>query len=171
MRDHQPCGRSGCSESGIAAFGAGTLCSEHFLVACYEALGRMDRGMGLSARGATEAREAKRVAKECERGVLEVSLRAGGLSNLQKARLLDILLWASDELHRDSCPQVKASGNRPVQEPNLRAEEKVRRTERETAAVAIGHQQDDDPLRTLQDVEETLKSQRSQAAVSDARGK
>jgi hypothetical protein len=74
----------------------------------------MDRGMGLSARGATEAREAKRVAKECERGVLEVSLQATDLSNLQKARLLDILLWVVDierypwwELHRDSCLQVR----------------------------------------------------------------
>jgi hypothetical protein len=108
MRDHQPCLRSGCSEPGIAIFGAGTLCSEHFLVACYEALGRMDRGMGLRARGATEAREAKRVAKECERGVLEVSSNAPELSNLQKARLLDVLLRACDilrypwwELHSD----------------------------------------------------------------------
>ena len=96
MRDHQPCGRNGCSEPGIATFGAGTLCSEHFLVACYEVLGRLDRGMGSSAIGATEAREAKRVADECVRGVLDVSLNAAELSNLQKARLLDVLLWAAD---------------------------------------------------------------------------
>jgi hypothetical protein len=108
MRVDQPCLRSGCSETGIATFGAGTLCREHFLVACHEALGRMDRGMGLRARGATEAREAKRVADECARGVLDVSLNAAELSNLQKARLLDVLLRACDilrypwwELHRD----------------------------------------------------------------------
>jgi hypothetical protein len=40
------------------------------------------------------------------------------------------------------------------------AEEKMRLAERETAAVAIGHQKDDDPLRTLRAVEDTLKSQR-----------
>jgi len=91
MRDHQPCGRGSCSEPGVATFGAGTLCREHFLVACYKALGRMDRGMGLSARGATEAREAKRVADECARGVLDVSLKAADLSNLQKVRLFDVL--------------------------------------------------------------------------------
>jgi hypothetical protein len=51
------------------------------------------------------------------------------------------------------------------------AEEKIRLAERETAAVAIGHRQDDDPLRTLRDVEDTLKSQRFQAAASDAREK
>jgi hypothetical protein len=115
MRDHQPCGRSGCSEPGVATFGAGTLCREHFLVACYETLGRMDRGLGLRARGATEAREAKRVADECVQGVLDVSLNAAELSNRQKARLLDVLIRACDilrypweELHSDSCLQVKA---------------------------------------------------------------
>jgi hypothetical protein len=90
MRDHQPCSRCGCSEPGVATFGAGTLCSEHFLVACYEALER------LNARGATESREARRVVDACARGVLEVSLNAAELSNLQKARLLDVLLWAGD---------------------------------------------------------------------------
>jgi hypothetical protein len=84
MRDHQPCGRSGCSESGVATFGAETLCSEHFVAACYKVLARLDRGMALSARSATEAREAKRVADECAAGSLDVSLNAAGLSNLQK---------------------------------------------------------------------------------------
>ena len=51
------------------------------------------------------------------------------------------------------------------------AEEKIRLAEREAAAVAIGHQKDDDPLRTLRDVEDTLKSQRFETAVSDAREK
>lgn len=51
------------------------------------------------------------------------------------------------------------------------AEEKIRLAERETAAVAIGHQKDDDPLRTLRDVENTLKSERFEDAVSDAREK
>lgn len=51
------------------------------------------------------------------------------------------------------------------------AEEKIRLAERETAAVAIGHQRDDDPLRTLRAVKDTLKSQRFEAAVSDAREK
>ena len=117
MRAHQPCLRSGCSDAGIATFGAGTLCREHFLVASYEALGRMDRGIGLRARGATEAREAKRVADECARGVLDVSLNAAELSNLQKARLFDVLLRACDilrypwwELHSDPAARSRHQG-------------------------------------------------------------
>jgi len=48
------------------------------------------------------------------RGVLDVSLNAAELSNLQKARLLDVLLWASDIPvgSRDSCFRVNARGNR-----------------------------------------------------------
>ena len=51
------------------------------------------------------------------------------------------------------------------------AEERIRLAERETAAIAIGHQKDDDPLRTLRDIKDTLKSSRFEAAVSDAREK
>jgi len=50
----------------------------------------------MTPRGLAELREAKRITDDCSRGVLEVSLHAEGLNNLQKARLLDILLWASD---------------------------------------------------------------------------
>lgn len=51
------------------------------------------------------------------------------------------------------------------------AGQKIRLAERETAAVAIGHQKDDEPLSTLRDVEDTLKSQRFAAAVSETRDK
>ena len=110
MRDHRPRGRSGCSESGVATFGAETLCSEHFVAACYEVLERLDRPMGSSASGASEA---KRVADECARGVLDVSLNAARLSNLQKARLLDVLLWAGDIPGRNSAV-IRASRSRYV---------------------------------------------------------
>jgi len=110
MRDHRPCGRSGCSESGVATFGAKTLCSEHFVAACYEVLERLDRSMGSSASGASEA---KRVADECARGVLDVSLSAARLSNLQKARLLDVLLWAGD-IPGGNSAVIRASRSRYV---------------------------------------------------------
>jgi hypothetical protein len=51
------------------------------------------------------------------------------------------------------------------------AAEKIRIAERETVAVAIGHRQGDDPLKTLQDVAETLQSGNFEAAVALAREK
>ena len=80
----------------------------------FEVLERLDCGMGLNARGATEAREAKRVADECARGVLEVSLNAAELSNLQKARLLDVLLWAGD-IPGGNSAVIRASRSRHVE--------------------------------------------------------
>jgi hypothetical protein len=50
-------------------------------------------------------------------------------------------------------------------------EEKIRLAEREAVAVAIGNRKDDDPLRTLRDIAETLQSPNFEAAVSEARAK
>jgi polysaccharide deacetylase 2 family uncharacterized protein YibQ len=51
------------------------------------------------------------------------------------------------------------------------AEQKIRLAEREAVAVAIGHRMGDDPLRTLQDTAEALRSQDFEAAVSSVREK
>ena len=51
------------------------------------------------------------------------------------------------------------------------AEEKIRLAERETVAVAIGHRKGDDPLRTLRDAADTLRSPDFEAAVSVVREK
>jgi hypothetical protein len=50
-------------------------------------------------------------------------------------------------------------------------EEKIRLAERETVAVAIGHRKGDDPLRTLRDVVDTLRSPDFETAVSVVREK
>jgi hypothetical protein len=52
-----------------------------------------------------------------------------------------------------------------------RATEKLRTAERESIGVAIGHSQDEDPLRTLQDAADTLQSPSFEAAVSQAKEK
>jgi hypothetical protein len=52
-----------------------------------------------------------------------------------------------------------------------RATEKLRTAERETIGVAIGHSQDEDPLRTLQDAADALQSPSFEAAVSLAKEK
>jgi polysaccharide deacetylase 2 family uncharacterized protein YibQ len=44
------------------------------------------------------------------------------------------------------------------------AEENIRKAERETAAVGIGHQKDDNPLKTLRDISDTLQSDFETAA-------
>ena len=96
MRGHQCCSRGGCAECAVTTLDTKILCSNHFLSACYEILKRLDDRLRTTPRGVAELREAKRITDDCARGVLEVSLHAEGLNNLQKARLLDLLFWASD---------------------------------------------------------------------------
>jgi hypothetical protein len=52
-----------------------------------------------------------------------------------------------------------------------KAAEKLRVAERETVGVAIGHTQDEDPLRTLQDAADALQSPKFEAAVLLAKEK
>jgi hypothetical protein len=51
------------------------------------------------------------------------------------------------------------------------AAEKIRIAERETVGIAIGHAQDEHPLRTLQDAADALQSPKFEAAVSLAKEK
>jgi polysaccharide deacetylase 2 family uncharacterized protein YibQ len=51
------------------------------------------------------------------------------------------------------------------------AEQKIRVAEREAVAVAIGHRMGDDPLRTLRDISEAMRSQDFEVAVSTVREK
>jgi hypothetical protein len=68
----------------------------HFLVRCYEWLDRIDpRGRGFSNE-TLEVASMRAFIEECSRKALDVSLRSENLSNLQRGRLLDILLWAAE---------------------------------------------------------------------------
>lgn len=72
------------------------FCVDHFIELCYENLRRID------PRGQREARMTlglpvlRAFIEECSRRALEVALRCENLDNLQRGRLLDILLWAGE---------------------------------------------------------------------------
>lgn len=100
MHLHKSCGYAACLEHGITSLGNEDLCCDHFVLRSYEFLEQVD------------AERAKHVAEHfytaaltnavngCLQGALEVSLRSEALNNLQKARLLDIMLWAGEFVHR-----------------------------------------------------------------------
>ena len=91
----QFCGVDSCQGLRVVTLGDENLCCDHFLSRCYDFLGRIDPQSGVN--GANPLSRQSRELVECySRRALEVSLGAAGLNNLQRARLLDILLWASD---------------------------------------------------------------------------
>jgi len=90
------CGMDSCGGAAIAALDRQALCLNHFLQRCYEKLERLDpRGRKFSVEPVDVA-SMRAFIEECSRKTLDISLQAKNLSNLQRGRLLDILLWAGE---------------------------------------------------------------------------
>lgn len=69
---------------------------EHFLLSCYEQLEHLDpRGRSISSQPVDLA-SMRAFIEECSRKALDISLHSENLSNLERGRLLDILLWAGE---------------------------------------------------------------------------
>jgi hypothetical protein len=90
------CDVDSCSSSPVTALGQQDLCLNHFLLHCYEQLERLDpRGRRFCSE-TLDAAAMRAFIEECSRKALDVSLHCENLSNLERGRLLDILLWAGE---------------------------------------------------------------------------
>jgi hypothetical protein len=90
------CDRRDCPNAAVISLRKKSYCFDHFCVQCYELL---ERAEGNTARicGQTSAnREEIEALDECAQRALEISLSEIELDNLDRARLLDILLWSGD---------------------------------------------------------------------------
>jgi hypothetical protein len=100
MHLHKPCGYAACQEPGLASVGNEDLCCDHFVLRCYEFLQQIDAEPSRNDKDCLPSRDLKSAINSCLQGALDVSLRSASLNNLQKARLLDIMLWAGEYIHR-----------------------------------------------------------------------
>jgi len=90
------CRMGSCGSAAITTLDRQALCLNHFLLRCYEKLESLDpRGRKFSAEPIDLA-SMRAFIEECSRKALDVSLQSKNLSNLQRGRLLDILLWAGE---------------------------------------------------------------------------
>ena len=90
------CRMGSCGSAAITTLDRQALCLNHFLLRCYEKLEGLDpRGRKFSAEPVDLA-SMRAFVEECSRKALDVSLQSKNLSNLQRGRLLDILLWAGE---------------------------------------------------------------------------
>ena len=90
------CRMDSCGSAAITTLDRQALCLNHFLLRCYEKLEGLDpRGRKFSAEPVDLA-SMRAFVEECSRKALDVSLQSKKLSNLQRGRLLDILLWAGE---------------------------------------------------------------------------
>ena len=96
LRGKRNCGVGSCGRAAITSLGRQALCLNHFLQRCYEKLERVDpRGRKFTA-DPVDLASMRAFIEECSRKALDVSLQSQDLSNLQRGRLLDILLWAGE---------------------------------------------------------------------------
>jgi hypothetical protein len=110
MPVHKPCCFASCQEHGITAIGNEDLCCDHFLVRCYEFLEQIDAERAKNSSDPKQTAALKSSVNNCLQGALEVSLKSAALSNLQKARLLDVMLWAGEFVHHSDAHFAPASG-------------------------------------------------------------
>ena len=90
------CAVGSCDCAATSTLDHQALCLDHFLMRCYERLDGLDpRGRKFSAEP-VDVVSMRAFIEECSRKVLDVSLQSQNLSNLQRGRLLDILLWAGE---------------------------------------------------------------------------
>ncbi len=96
MLASRKCGMGSCGGAAVATLDHQALCLNHFLSHCYEKLEGFDpRGRKFSAEPVDIA-SMRAFIEECSRKALDISLHSKNLTNLQRGRLLDILLWAGE---------------------------------------------------------------------------
>jgi hypothetical protein len=90
------CKAGGCANSAVIALAGREFCLDHFLASCYEQLDMLEPKLRRRALQAGEVRAAKDFLEECSNRTLAVCLRTERLTNLERSRLLDILLSCGD---------------------------------------------------------------------------
>jgi hypothetical protein len=90
------CCEHACGCPAITSLDQKNYCLNHFLQRCYERLEEVDPRNRKFREGPLDLAAMRAFIEECSRKALDVSLQTGDLSNLERGRLLDILLWAGE---------------------------------------------------------------------------
>ena len=96
MRGERNCSVDRCAGAAVAFLAEQDLCLNHFLARCYDQLDRIDPRSRRRPLLGSEQTWAREFVEECSSQALSVCLQNEKLSNLERGRLLDILLWAGE---------------------------------------------------------------------------
>ena len=120
MRNPESCHRSGCSRPVSTTFCQEALCLDHFCSRSYEILRALDKHNQLNATSRPATDEQLQIADECARRTLDICMSKMLLNNLERARLLDILLWCGDVVSPKNVASSRAELRERYEESNLR---------------------------------------------------
>jgi hypothetical protein len=96
MHNPECCNRRGCARPVITTFCKEALCLDHFCSSSYEFLNGTDECGQLSTASNLPTTAQIQTADECALRTLDICMSKMLLNNLERARLLDILLWCGD---------------------------------------------------------------------------
>jgi hypothetical protein len=104
------CKVSYCAKPAVTDLAGQDLCLDHFLASCYERLDRLEAVVCRPSLEAAEDLAAGAFLEECSKRTLFICLRHEYLSNLDRSRLLNILLQAGHLQLQLRKPVVKRPG-------------------------------------------------------------
>jgi hypothetical protein len=90
------CTTDTCGETGVVVLAGEPLCLGHFLQGCYQRLERFDPVVRGKRRNSAGTEGAPNALEDLVKQVLIACLQRENLSNRDRSRLLDILLWAGE---------------------------------------------------------------------------
>jgi hypothetical protein len=96
MTSSEHCSVAECPQSVAASIDGEALCREHFISSCYMRLDRYDEVRQKNGLNVSDAEDARRFIHDCTRQADEMEHEAQDLDNLERAKLLHIILTASE---------------------------------------------------------------------------
>src|SRR3989442_12081875 len=115
MSETESCGAPGCSRPAAGTVELRPLCLEHFLTSCYAKLDRCAQQLREQPLEKSTVESMQQFVEESARQATHIAHTVDDLDNLQRARLLDILLWAGELIRRlRRGPARGATGPLPV---------------------------------------------------------
>lgn len=122
------CKESGCPDAAIVLLGDDWFCGRHFIDRSYQQLEKISANLREPLYDEKNAEVSAKRLEECMRGAADIACRPAPPSNLEKARVIDVLLWSS-ELHGRLRRSPRVSVRIPMQ---LRCESPERPWEEKT---------------------------------------
>src|SRR5580704_1005570 len=96
MFEYKICAVDFCEGAAVASLAQQDFCLNHFIDLCYENLQRIDPRGQKAGRLPIDLPSLRAFVEECSAKTLQVALHCENISNLQRGRLLDILLWGGE---------------------------------------------------------------------------
>jgi hypothetical protein len=96
MLRKRKCQMGSCGSAAVTTLDHQAFCLNHFLLRCYAELEGLDPRGRQSSSQTVDLVSMRAFIEECSRKALDISLQSKNLTNLQRGRLLDILLWAGE---------------------------------------------------------------------------